>query len=94
MIEASLEIPLYYGHSKFKFLDGGKSSNEVYSPIPTVKICIITELKHLIKTPTTIKLKHLIFGAFDQKTSIIWLIGPLGVKIMSLLILKSFYPKI
>jgi hypothetical protein len=32
-----------------------------------------------MKTPTTIKLQQLIFGAFDQKTSIIWLIGPLGV---------------
>jgi hypothetical protein len=32
-----------------------------------------------MKTPTTIKLQQLIFGAFDQKTSIIWLIGPLGL---------------
>jgi hypothetical protein len=42
MIEASLESPLYFGHSKFKVLNGGKASNEVYSPIPTVKRCIIT----------------------------------------------------
>ena len=37
MIGASLESPLYFGHSNFKFLNGVKSSNEAYFPIPMVK---------------------------------------------------------
>ena len=37
-----------------------------------------------MQTPTSIMLKHLIFRVFDQKSSIVWLIGPLGVKVEGL----------
>ena len=37
-----------------------------------------------MQTPTSIMLKHLIFWVFDQKSGIIWLIGPLGVKVEGL----------
>ena len=49
MIGAFLENPLYFGHSNFKFIDGVKSSNEVYHQIPTVKRRIITQLNSNIQ---------------------------------------------
>ena len=81
MILPSLQSPLYFGHTNLKFLKGVKSSNKVYSPIPTSKRCITTQRKHLTKTLTPTKLKHLIFWAFDQKPSKKWTVGPLEVNV-------------
>ena len=57
-IGASLRSLLYFGHPNFRFLNGVKPSNEACSLIPMVKRCAITQLKHLMKTPTQARVKH------------------------------------